>query len=455
MHRSRRERGAILVAFAFTLSLGLAAALMGIVATHTSRAARERASDRALAIAKEALIAYAAGRPLDPVVGPGYLPCPDLDGDGWAEATCGSLNGASGQSQRLGRLPWKTLGIAEIHDGYGELLWYAVSSKHKGLLNCAASATCIDMNPDVALGTISIRDAGGALVNDGRIADPRRASEGGVAAVIFAPGPAIERLEDEAGTRRRLQVRGCRETCDPADFLDKAPGGDFADEDNADFIDRNDGAGRGANADGFIRGPVRLRGGALAVNDRLVTVSYDDLMPRVMRRVALEIAHCLRSRPTLPPPAPLCRSGNTALAWEGATGAVFGRIPAGAFSHCTIADGTDPNWWRSWRMHVFYATCDTDTPCLKTIGLEGVAVGEARRLAVLVAGAPLGGQARTPDDASGWLEREHRELARRNPDPAAPQCAPEPGRVACAEGCDRLVLAPRSATFNDVLIALP
>jgi len=50
---------------------------------------------------------------------PGELPCPDTNDDGFEEGTC-----ASG---RLGRLPWKTLGIAEPKDGYGETLWYAVA----------------------------------------------------------------------------------------------------------------------------------------------------------------------------------------------------------------------------------------------------------------------------------------------------------------------------------------
>ena len=122
-------------------------------------AQRDRVSDRALAQAREALLAYAADRPINAAVGPGYLPCPDLDDDGWAEATCGSQNGDSGQADRLGRLPWKTLGVPDLRDGYGERLWYAVSSKYKGLLNCAVSRACLDMTPDAALGTITVRDA--------------------------------------------------------------------------------------------------------------------------------------------------------------------------------------------------------------------------------------------------------------------------------------------------------
>ena len=89
----------------------------------------------------------------------GGLPSvPDLD-ERWAEATCGSLAGNVGQDQRLGRLPWKTLGLPDLRDGYAERLWYAVSTRYKGLLNCAASRACIDMTPAQAIGTITVRDS--------------------------------------------------------------------------------------------------------------------------------------------------------------------------------------------------------------------------------------------------------------------------------------------------------
>ncbi len=82
--------------------------------------------------------------------------------------------------------------------------------------------------------------------------------------------------------------------CNPENYLDRSPGPAFSDEDNARFVDRNDAAGRSANRDGFIRGPVTDHDGTTWVNDRLAVISYDDLMPRVMRRVAEEVSACLR-----------------------------------------------------------------------------------------------------------------------------------------------------------------
>jgi hypothetical protein len=141
-------------------------------------------------------------------------------------------------------------GIPDLRDGHGERLWYAVSSKHKGLLNCAQSRACLDMSPDAALGTITVRDASGAIVHDGRSTDLYAVERTGAVAVIIAPGPPLRRL-GEAGEQRRTGEDARK----PASYLDKAPAG-AGGEDNADFVDRNDAAGRARNDNGFIQGPV-------------------------------------------------------------------------------------------------------------------------------------------------------------------------------------------------------
>jgi hypothetical protein len=337
----------VVVAIALVAALGLDASTRSIVRE------RDRLTEAALAQAREALVAYAAGHAINASVGPGYLPCPDLDNDGWAESTCGSLSGEGGQAQRLGRLPWKTLGLPDLRDGFGERLWYAVSSKHKGLLNCAASRTCVDMAPASALGTITVRDAAGAIVHDGTIGDPARAESGGVAAVVLAPGPALARQrrecapgECDASGQCLLEPPQRVATCDPANYLDAAEGL----EDNARFVDRNDAAGRALNRDGFIAGPV-MREGRVVVNDRIAVIAYGDLMPRVMRRVALEVAACLRfyaSRPQnagrLPAPAPAC--ADPAATMHESPGATEGRVPDTPFDASAAAGGV-PRWWRA------------------------------------------------------------------------------------------------------------
>lgn len=369
-----RQSGVAVMLLAAGLLMVCGVALAAGLSVLAFTPSRERASERALAQARAALIAYATDRAIDPVVGPGYLPCPDQDDDGWAEATCGSLSGDSGQAQRLGHLPWKSLGLPDLRDGWGERLWYAVSSKHKGLLNCAASRACVDMSPPSALGTISVRDAAGMLLFDGAAADATL-ERTGAAAVVIAPGPALTR---RAGTVIE-QRRGCTLPCDPANFLDVATS---IGEDNAVFRDRNDLAGRAANSDGFVAGPVIDAAGRMVVNDRLAVVGYADLMPRVMARVALEAALCVRQQAAATPgaaypqPAPACGD---------AAAPAFGRLPDfAALPGCNLAAADiEPAWWSTWRAHVLYAPAPP-SGAMDALDASGNVVASARRFAIVV-----------------------------------------------------------------------
>jgi type II secretory pathway pseudopilin PulG len=450
----RKPRGAALL-LAVLLAAVLAASFGAAALASRMALARERATESALAQAREALIAYAADRPINASVGPGYLPCPDLDGDGWAQSTCGSLDGASGQASRLGLLPWKTLGLPDLRDGAGERLWYAVSTRYKGLLNCAASSACVDMTPPRALGTITVRASDGSVTYDGTAASA-------AVAVVIAPGPPIERMERDG---IHLQARRCAPgdcdaagvcvtlpaqlaaPCDPRNFLDRAPGTAFADEDNADFVDRSDAAARARNTNGFIAGPVVLPGGRVAVNDRIAVVAYGDIVPRVMARVALEAAQCLRfyaSRPgnagRYPPPEAACAfgprfghlpdtpfgvgsSGMLERWWrsEARTPESLAELPTHDDA-CRIAVAPDdpgpvrtwppsipagegltapaPSWWLAWKPYVYVtiaagrtpadapgADCRASGGCITLVDTEGRTLREAQSAAILVAAA--------------------------------------------------------------------
>ena len=412
----RQEGGGLLLVLA---AIALAALSAGALALSSASATAERvrASDRALAQARDALVAHAADRPIDARVGPGYLPCPDLDDDGWAEPTCGSLDGRLGQAERLGRLPWKTLGLPDLRDGHGERLWYAVSTRFKGLLNCAASPDCVAMTPPAALGTITVRDAAGAIAHDGTLADPARAASGGAAAVVIAPGPARRRHDGheqrrdcppgECDTRGRclLDPPWRVPRCDPRNYLDAAGG-----EDNADFHDRGDAAGRAGNANGFIQGPVPGAGGR-AFNDRIAAVSYPDVMARVMARVGLELAHCLRARADAAAmPAEPC-----------AESPALGRVPDDMLAAPGCNAGPAEGWWRAWRPHVLYARAGP--PGLDVVDARGILLAPARRFAILV------------------TQR-------------AGECGQ--GRLECDAGaCYRVVQPVRSRDRHDALVAVP
>jgi hypothetical protein len=517
-----RQRGAILALLAVTLALALAALLTTALARSATGPRRHALSDQALASAREALVAYATARPVDEIVGPGYLPCPDLDDDGWAESTCGSMSGETGQWQRLGRLPWKTLGLPDPRDASGERLWYAVSSKHKGLLNCTVSAECLDMSPESALGTITVRDASGTVIHDGTSASPYDPGAGGVVAVVIAPGPPLARWSGLGGSpqaqARTCEGGRCNEAgrcltdpptltpkCDPANYLDRSPGPAYADEDNARFIDRNDAAGRVRNRDGFIQGPVVGLDGTTWVNDRLAAVTYDDLMPRVMRRVGEEVAGCLQQYADHPPhrgrapwASPACRSADADPALRGAdaSGVRFGRVPDTPFEAtardsganlsplwvtggrgCRIAGPSGEtaglatrSWWNAWKRHVFYAIAEPaepgNEPALPCDAKSCLVVGDAeaaQRFAVVVAGPPLsreeGRQSRgalASLDAREWLEGANAELRRRNANPAAAECREDPSYPRGPGSSTWNRLAPGSGrTANDVVVTPP
>ena len=367
---SRSGRGNAALLLLLILGTAFAAFAAVVAAAYGGTAARDRASERVLLEARAALIAHAVDRPIDTLVGPGYLPCPDLDGDGWAESTCGSLAGDSGQAQRLGLLPWKTLGLPELRDGHGERLWYAVATKYKGLLNCGASAACVDLTPATAVGTITVREPSGGVRHDGTLADPRLERAGAVA-VVIAPGPPLARAD---GTPQR---RGCVPLpCPARDYLEALAGV----EDNDAFVDRND-PRRAENRDGFIAGPVRDAQGGTQVNDRMVAITFADLMPRIMARVALEAAHCLKLAAArdgaLPAPEPACGQG----AW--------GRVPvpAPAIAECMMGPAEAAGWWRAWRPYVAYArapSCGASGACIALEDGDGRSVADGHRFALEV-----------------------------------------------------------------------
>jgi hypothetical protein len=128
----RRQRGLALLVL-LTL-FAMAAAYMLVSSLNRSATAltlaRSNSNQAAMQQAKAALIAWSASEALQTQSGgtfqPGALPCPDRNNDGAAEPTCTNAN-------LLGRLPYKTLGIAPLYDASGEVLWYGVSTGFKRL----------------------------------------------------------------------------------------------------------------------------------------------------------------------------------------------------------------------------------------------------------------------------------------------------------------------------------
>ena len=424
------QRGAALLIAMLIVVLGLVTLLTFRSDRKGPEMEAERKTALALAQAKEALLGYAAGVALSPSDPdrPGDLPCPDLDNDGVAEPTsCGNAAGSTGQDRRLGRLPWRTLGLPDLRDGYGERLWYAVSNNFK-----KNTRTSI-LNSDTP-GTITVRDSGGNLVLDGSGAM-------GAIAVIFSPGSAIT-LENGYAQNRVCVPCDAQEKCmtnpatstprcNPANYLDNALG-----EDNKNFVDNN--------PNGFIQGLVINAASRMILNDKLIAITREDLMPLLEKRVAGEVLFCLteyaaesNNQGRYPWAAPLNLAATPT--YFDASEVRFGRIPDTPFTKtnesssnamnlnwgaCNFVSGSP--WWRNWKEMVFYAVADAYKPvdlstppvpapvcgvpddCL-TVNLPSAATN--RQVAVFLAGRRLGNQQRTSPADKGnianYLENQN------------------------------------------------
>ncbi|MEX0964845.1 MAG: hypothetical protein WDZ52_12470 [Pseudohongiellaceae bacterium] len=153
----RRQRGVILLVFFIVLFLVAAGAIITVLDNNTVSLRRNNNTVNALREAKEALIAYAVLYPeyySAAGSGPGYLPCPDSNGNGLENAPC--------PSNSLGRLPTlitlpsgSNYLLSDYNNNIDEQFWYSVSDSFRrspaGILNSAvASAVTLDARNRIA-----------------------------------------------------------------------------------------------------------------------------------------------------------------------------------------------------------------------------------------------------------------------------------------------------------------
>lgn len=406
-----RQKGAALMMLLTVIVLGTLTAVVFSL-TGSNVAEQDMKTAKALAHAKEALIAHAVSVVLPTVPGvgttarPGDLPCPAIDSGGVAAVSCGDAAGTTGQSARLGRLPWMTLGLPDLRDGRGEQLWYAISNNFK------ENIRTICTNPDQpgclnseSRGTITVRKSSGLVVNNG--ANPDVFVPSGVVAVIIAPGEVIQREGAVA-----IQDRSAAGASNPQNYLDVGNG-----EDNASFVD-------GSSTDGFINGPVLDTNGNIIVNDRLISITYQDLLPKLEERVAGEALKCMKdyalaNNGRYPWAATNAASGSGD--YSDVTDNRFGRFPDTPFTATNVSSSGGMNtlwpvscnifsisdWWLNWKQQVFYGLADAYKPINPPIppAVNACATGGAcrvvdppstaadKQVVVIVAGKRLSGVA--------------------------------------------------------------
>jgi hypothetical protein len=387
------------------LAIGVIALVYNLATPGRTDIAKDKVTAAALEQAKAALIGYALSVNLAAGGRPGDLPCPDTSDIGTTGASCGDAVG-SNQALRIGRLPWKSLGLPDLRDGDGERLWYAVSNnfKYNTRTTCATPSDTGCLNSDTR-GTITVRNSAGTVVYDGSNPDPYTPS--GVIAVIIAPGAVLQR-QDTGTTQNRTCTGGsctaagvCTSApvtntpkCNPINYLDVLSGT----EDNAGFVD-------GSAADGFIQGLIKDASNNIVVNDRLIVITYNDLIPALERRVAAEAMNCLstyaataQNNGRYPWAAPIT---DVTSPYGDAVNTRFGRLPDTfnatflgvggpvALAVCTnillpsplcmqsfwpaSCSITQPsNWWLNWKEIVFYGLAQAYQPADPISGVSGV-----------------------------------------------------------------------------------
>lgn len=323
--------------------------------TNTIAIDRDKKTTEALKKAKEALIYYSLNNSYlnsstctsnNNCPRPGDLPCPDTTNDGTSETSCGNAGG-NNQVLRLNRLPWKTIGLDDLTDGYGERLWYAVSNNYK------YNTRTRPLNSNT-VGTITIRDSVGKVIYDAT-------TGGGVVAVIFSPGNAITRQDGYVQNRDATGINIAK------NFLDIAVG-----EDNSNFVD-----GTSTSLNGFVMGPVKDATGNMILNDRLIVITRDEMAAAMESYVLSQVRDALLTyynanfyypyTSSFSDTTCLPANGNITVGCNSVSTSYSGRIPAynlnqiiptSTWSATSILRGTRAgNWFQqnSWRELIYYA----------------------------------------------------------------------------------------------------
>lgn len=269
----KQQAGAALLLVMLVACCALALAWIGELGQARSRqlARNSAQTARALAQARQALIGWSLAHKATIYnrSRPGELPCPDLhppgdEYEGWAGSSDNDRCDTS--ERRLGRLPWKTLGLPKLLDGAGETLWYLVANPFHDSETLALNSHTPLTEPLLA-----------SVHPDGKPYPP-------AIAIVFAPGRQLGQ-----------QIRSLTaEKIEPRNYLEKFGHYDNASSDPS--VQR-------------LNGPCHNAQQAPILNDQLMIITANEILPRVLQRVLMEYPPALR-RKFPAPPYPLAQEGS-------------------------------------------------------------------------------------------------------------------------------------------------
>lgn len=417
--RRRHQQGVVLLFMALLVLVTVSAVLINTLGDTNKLVDVSRNQQQSLNDAREALLGYAIAYPeRNTAVAeaiPGYLPCPDRDGDGLSDdAQCGDA-----EDSAIGFLPWQTLGL--VPPDANECLLYAVSG---GFKSPNSSATPGLLNSDL----------------DGlfQIEDERSAPKGGTIdrdraiAVVFLPGEPLSassytQLRSSTSTRTHCGAMTQSDAINlPQSYLDRL--GDVNNA-NGTRIGAASGAPGGQAipteyASVFVTGPESENDSGVQFNDKAIWIGsseYQRVRERMNKWVLSKVQSCVAAYGDIH-----IVGGTKRYPWPSAlnTSAIpdysedanqrFGRIPL-SFILTTNQWENEPGvspaircfswpWWVNWREQVFIAVADahTDIPIGPTVDTQ--LDGASTEFVVLLANRRLATQQRTAYSDSGQID---------------------------------------------------
>lgn len=155
----RHEGGAALLLLLMVVILALSSVVLVNLNTDEIQTRQLTDTRQTLALAKRALLQYAALQP-DLLPGqPHALPCPDIDDSGgFTDGEAHTIACGAVAANSIGRLPWRTLGLTALRDPSKSCLWYAVSGGHKAAGPETVGMINADSNGQLALYSVETGD---------------------------------------------------------------------------------------------------------------------------------------------------------------------------------------------------------------------------------------------------------------------------------------------------------
>ncbi len=323
---------------------------------------------------------------------PGYLPCPDSNGDGLSNSPCGAV----GESA-IGRLPWQTLGLPPLRDHSGTCLWYAVSGHYKE-------------NP---AGNLSVDTEGQFIIYDASLSVRIGSTPIDQAiAIVFAAGAIVP-------GQIRSQTVASRTECGSqisADQINRVS--NYLESRNGINNSQGTRSGAGTGLAGSVPIPSNLAAtvisapsfpetGGTDFNDTMIWITPNDfnkVYQRMLAWVGNQTQSCLQtySASNLGKyPWPAVLDGANSPDYADDPNQRFGRI-ANDLSNTALSgiSASWPtgcfnwSWWNNWRELIFYAVDKNSAPTLISGTLVRVDT-TATPMGLLIAGRRNSSQSRS------------------------------------------------------------